>query len=69
MNHKSTMLLVTVIVGAMMMTGIAAMVTPQLALAGGHHYHNNGVEVSQTTDQADYFLFEAILSSRETVMI
>jgi antibiotic biosynthesis monooxygenase (ABM) superfamily enzyme len=34
MNHKPTSLVVTAMVAAMVMTGIAAMATPQLALAG-----------------------------------
>jgi hypothetical protein len=54
MNHKPTILVVTAMVAAMVMTGIAAMATPQLALAGGyHHHHQNGVKVNQSTDQAN----------------
>ena len=49
MNHKPTMLAVTAIVAAMVVTGIAAMATP--ALAWGHHHHNNGIKVNQSIDQ------------------
>ena len=53
MNHRPAILAVTAIVAAMVVTGIAALATPQQALAGGHHHHNNGVKVNQTTDQAN----------------
>jgi hypothetical protein len=51
MNHKPTMLVLTSIVAAIIVTGIAAMTIPQQALAGGHHHHSNGVKVDQNTSQ------------------
>jgi hypothetical protein len=49
MNH--TTLAVAAIVAGMAVTGITAMATP--SLAWGHHHHNNGIKVNQSTDQVN----------------
>jgi hypothetical protein len=53
MNHKTALLGLAAIVGAVALMG-SAFAVPQMALAGGHHHnHNNGVKVNQQIDQVN----------------